>query len=181
MGLCRCGASWAIAPYLNHEGVPVLAPEPPSHDSAMAVPSECHYPMLPCQITRGTVPKPCRDAGLHTLASIRFRWKLPKRAVGRISKSGSYLMPAGTHLGESRSSQSSERSQSVFGLFSGWVRPGVGGAARSRTTRKGLCSIGIYEKPAAGMATGLQADSDGLSNPKTGGAGNRTRVPEHFR
>jgi hypothetical protein len=78
-------------------------------------------------------------------------------------------MPSGTHLGESRDSQSSEGSQSVLALFRGWVRPGVCEAVRSRTTRKGLCSIGIYEKPAAGVATGLLADSDGLSNPKTGG------------
>lgn len=117
----------------------------------------------------GTVPKCCRGAGFRTSAYWRNSCKLPGSAKRRNHKSDTDLMPTGTHLGESRSSQSSERSQSVFGLFWGWVRPGAGGAARSRTTRKGLCSIGIYGKPAACMATGLLADSDGLSNPETGG------------
>ena len=131
--------------------------------------NRCHGSAIGVPLSCGTVPESSWDAGFHTLASMRLSWKLPESRNERNGKSVSDLMPTGTHLGESRSSQSSERSQSVLSPFGRWVRPGVGGAANSPTTRKGLCSIGIYEKPAAGGATGLLVDSDWLSKPTTGG------------
>ncbi len=144
---------------------------------AMPVPSECHCRMSPCHRSAKIMPgRRFSYAGLHA-----FFVKTAKIDRTRNRKIYKRLMLSGAHLGASRSSQSSGQSQSVFGPFWGRVRPGIWAAAEPPATRKGLCTIGIYERPAAGGATGLVVDSDGLSNPKTGGGGSRTRVPEHFK